>query len=719
MADAPLGGLARLMAMKGRKGDNMLAHINPMEAKLLRMYGGSGTINPSTGLPEFSMAGDKDYTVQGGYKNYADDTGEVKTIEVPENWKSGPAQPTTHPAFITEKEQSLLKKANLHKKEDPSEIGKGKGPGGLASFDGAGSGEGFSEGEAPAAAAAAAAGTSTASQQPATSNTTSTAPGEAAEAASEAAQASETGFSSFGDAPGMGPGVTPSVQSTPDFLAQIDKALQSVRGKGKGRGLPDIGLIEHVEPHPVQKPASEGIFAASDGSHGGGMNTDGSLAEGFGEGFEGEDFGLATGSSYDSTDDASITAYSQTGLESFFSSVFGRFSTPLGESNPRGQTSFTANPIGIVSGLVSFLAAPAVVAALGLKGLMANTVVGKGISTAIGSALSDDASEDVDIGLIPGTDETDTPGVAAGFFNSLDDAKNTVANLGEQIGKETGLAAFMDQSKAAMSNPTPSTSYDNDDDNGDGIDYKPTPTVMPQVAGFEFAPYTPKPITSRFNGLTQEQILAANVGSDSTSQYVQDDDSTSDLYIGDGGDRYIGGDGGSYIGSGGDSYIGSGGDRYIGGDGGRYIGSGGDSYIGSGGSPYIGFSDSSRYINPIRAEVGGGLEKLYEQQGGDYGEFSGVVKGGVGDGMSDDVAFRVQGGGPVGPDMALLSNDEYVVDANTMSLLGNGSPDAGANILDKWREGVREEATGSIKQAKQLDPNKQLSGLASLGKIDA
>ena len=44
---------------------------------------------------------------------------------------------------------------------------------------------------------------------------------------------------------------------------------------------------------------------------------------------------------------------------------------------------------------------------------------------------------------------------------------------------------------------------------------------------------------------------------------------------------------------------------------------------------------------------------------------------------------------------------------------------AGANILDKWREGVREEATGSIKQAKQLDPNKQLSGLASLGKIDA
>jgi hypothetical protein len=37
----------------GRHGDTMLAHINPEEAALLKARGGSGTINPDTGLPEF------------------------------------------------------------------------------------------------------------------------------------------------------------------------------------------------------------------------------------------------------------------------------------------------------------------------------------------------------------------------------------------------------------------------------------------------------------------------------------------------------------------------------------------------------------------------------------------------------------------------------------------------------------------------------------------
>ena len=50
------GGIAeaaRLVAGSGRFGDTMLAHINPREARLLRKHGGSGTINPKTGLPEF------------------------------------------------------------------------------------------------------------------------------------------------------------------------------------------------------------------------------------------------------------------------------------------------------------------------------------------------------------------------------------------------------------------------------------------------------------------------------------------------------------------------------------------------------------------------------------------------------------------------------------------------------------------------------------------
>ena len=50
------GGLAqaaRQVAAQGRGGDSMLAHINPREAEMLRRMGGSGTINPNTGLHEF------------------------------------------------------------------------------------------------------------------------------------------------------------------------------------------------------------------------------------------------------------------------------------------------------------------------------------------------------------------------------------------------------------------------------------------------------------------------------------------------------------------------------------------------------------------------------------------------------------------------------------------------------------------------------------------
>lgn len=50
------GGLARLAA-QGRGGDTMLAHVNPMEAEMLRRMGGSGTVNPHTGIREFKGGG--------------------------------------------------------------------------------------------------------------------------------------------------------------------------------------------------------------------------------------------------------------------------------------------------------------------------------------------------------------------------------------------------------------------------------------------------------------------------------------------------------------------------------------------------------------------------------------------------------------------------------------------------------------------------------------
>ena len=50
---AGLKTLAKELQSKGRNGDTMLAHINPQEAGILKALGGSGTINPDTGLPEY------------------------------------------------------------------------------------------------------------------------------------------------------------------------------------------------------------------------------------------------------------------------------------------------------------------------------------------------------------------------------------------------------------------------------------------------------------------------------------------------------------------------------------------------------------------------------------------------------------------------------------------------------------------------------------------
>ena len=48
-----MAGIAQLIRSQGRGNDTVLAHITPREAALLKAAGGSGTINPNTGLPEF------------------------------------------------------------------------------------------------------------------------------------------------------------------------------------------------------------------------------------------------------------------------------------------------------------------------------------------------------------------------------------------------------------------------------------------------------------------------------------------------------------------------------------------------------------------------------------------------------------------------------------------------------------------------------------------
>jgi hypothetical protein len=52
---ASLRPMAQAMADAGRNGDTMVAHISPIEAQILRRIGGSGTTNPTTGMPEFFL----------------------------------------------------------------------------------------------------------------------------------------------------------------------------------------------------------------------------------------------------------------------------------------------------------------------------------------------------------------------------------------------------------------------------------------------------------------------------------------------------------------------------------------------------------------------------------------------------------------------------------------------------------------------------------------
>ena len=120
---------------------------------------------------------------------------------------------------------------------------------------------------------------------------------------------------------------------------------------------------------------------------------------------------------------------------------------------------------------------------------------------------------------------------------------------------------------------------------------------------------------------------------------------------------------------------------------------------------------------------GGPLSVAELQYGGQPNPF-GTPRGGVfegrvqgeGDGMADQVAFNVvpqtPADAPKTPDMALLSSDEYVVPADVVSMLGNGSSNAGAKALDKFNTLMRHKAHGTNKQQREINAGRELSSLA-------
>lgn len=70
MADIDMPAIAQFLQSQGRRGDSILAHINPKEAMLLQSMGGAATPNPVTGLPEFYIdesGFDSSYGFNKGY----------------------------------------------------------------------------------------------------------------------------------------------------------------------------------------------------------------------------------------------------------------------------------------------------------------------------------------------------------------------------------------------------------------------------------------------------------------------------------------------------------------------------------------------------------------------------------------------------------------------------------------------------------------------------
>jgi hypothetical protein len=105
-------------------------------------------------------------------------------------------------------------------------------------------------------------------------------------------------------------------------------------------------------------------------------------------------------------------------------------------------------------------------------------------------------------------------------------------------------------------------------------------------------------------------------------------------------------------------------------------------------------------VNPMTGEqsfAAGGLSTL-----GGYSDGGRLLKG-PGDGMSDNIPAQIGSKQP-----ARLADGEFVVPADVVSHLGNGSTDAGAKQLYKMMDRIRSQRTGKKKQAPEVNPSKAM-----------
>ena len=105
-------------------------------------------------------------------------------------------------------------------------------------------------------------------------------------------------------------------------------------------------------------------------------------------------------------------------------------------------------------------------------------------------------------------------------------------------------------------------------------------------------------------------------------------------------------------------------------------------------------------LDPENAAQGGIMQARSSLGGYAAGGNPRLLKG-PGDGMSDNIPATIAGKQP-----ARLADGEFVIPADVVSHLGNGSTEAGAKKLHSMMDNVRKARTGRKAQGKQINPNK-------------
>lgn len=122
------------------------------------------------------------------------------------------------------------------------------------------------------------------------------------------------------------------------------------------------------------------------------------------------------------------------------------------------------------------------------------------------------------------------------------------------------------------------------------------------------------------------------------------------------------------------------------------------------------YGTSDNLVNPPISQDGYGIGRLdrlsrtsADSSASQYQFAHGGYLDGHGDGMSDSIPATIEGKQP-----ARLADGEFVVPADVVSHLGNGSTKAGAQRLYGMLDKVRKARTGTTKQGKKINPNRFL-----------